>query len=114
MPKQRKYKSVEDWIERNEKRYRRSISRRVRGWLNVVRMRIGTAYLGDQLSVHIIHHDDGLTEFRLVDTKRRYYYGPWYVKYDFLDRVLLCRSPLYEPKIPTYRPTEGDGNASLL
>ena len=101
-----KYETIEEWIESNEKRHRRSIRRRARGWLNLLRMKIGTAYLGDLLSIHTVYHEDGLIEFRLVDTKRRYYYGPWYVKYDFLDRLLLCRSPDYEPQIPTYHPSE--------
>ncbi len=89
--KRRKFKDIEDIDEllaELERRERRNIPRRIRkklrGWCDIIRMKIGTAYLGDLLSIYTEEHEDGLVEFRLVDTKRRWFYGPWYVKHDFL------------------------------
>ena len=99
-----KYETIEEVLEANDRKYRWSLKRRIRVCLNYIRMKIGTAFLGDLLSFYTKHHEDGLVEFRLVDTKRRCYYGPWYIKNDFLGRLILCRSPLYESKKPTYQP----------
>lgn len=105
MPRKFNYKTVDEWIADSERRHRRNIRERIRGFRNVIRKKIGTAFLGDFLDISVVPHEDGPTEVRIVDTRRRFFYGPWYIKHDFMGREVLCRSALYEPKTPTYHPS---------
>ena len=94
--------TIDEWAEIVSKS---TVRERMQGKLNRIRMKIGTAFLGDLLSYSIQPQKDGPAKFILIDTRRRLFYGPWYVKQDFLGSLLLCRSPLYEQKIPTCPPS---------